>query len=131
LLQTGELGGAVAALTGDQRVAAVLGSDDERLEDAVLADRLGELVQRLLVEAATRVAALGNLDLAQRDEPQLRCRAVLGRAHDPPWGRGFRLPLWVRARPVAEPSRAAKAALSRARRARETAAGGLTGGVRP
>ena len=81
LLQTGELRRSVAPLPGDQGVAALLGANDERLKDAVLADRVGQLPQGTLVEALARVPALGDVDLLERDELEARRRSRGGGAH--------------------------------------------------
>ena len=81
LLQPGQLRCAVAALAGDQGVAAVVCADDERLQYAVLADRVGQLPQGALVEALARVRSLGDVDLLERDELEARRRSRSGGAH--------------------------------------------------
>ena len=56
LLDPGLLGGAPAALAGDQLVAAVgEGADEQRLNDAAGLDRGGQRRQRLLVELGPRL----------------------------------------------------------------------------
>ena len=50
-----------AALTGDQLVAvgSLEGTDEDGLQDAVLANRSGQLVQRALLEAGSRLVGVG------------------------------------------------------------------------
>ena len=65
----GLLRGAPAAFAGDELVAVLAErSDEDRLEDAVLADRRGELVQRVVVEDHPRLARV-RFDLLDRDAP--------------------------------------------------------------
>ena len=64
-----------AALTGDELVALPRQApDDQRLQDAVLANGLAEILERLFIEALARLIAVG-LDLAGRNLLDL----VLGR----------------------------------------------------
>lgn len=44
-LESGNAGGAEAALSGDELIAIACAADDERLDDAVFADGLGELLE--------------------------------------------------------------------------------------
>ena len=65
----GDPRGAPAALAGDQLVAAVVErADEDRLEDAVLADRRGQLVERRLVEGQARLLRVG-VDVVDLDRP--------------------------------------------------------------
>ncbi len=71
LLEPGLLGGAPAALAGDQLVAAVgEGADQQRLDDAAGLDRGGQGGQRLGVELGPRLAGVG-FDQADRQFAQL------------------------------------------------------------
>ena len=53
--QAGHLRGAPTAFAGDEFVTALARPHDQRLHDAVLADRLGQLVQRVVVESVARL----------------------------------------------------------------------------
>ena len=69
-----------AALAGDQLVAVVAErADEDRLEDAVLPDRSGQLVERVLVEDHPRLVGV-RLDPVDRDDLDAGAPAgVLGR----------------------------------------------------
>ncbi len=82
--QAGDLGRAPAALAGDQLVAVRSDwADEDRLEDAVLADRGGELVERLLVEGEPGLRGV-RLDVIDRNDPDADAarRAVRGQQAD-------------------------------------------------
>ena len=64
--QAGLLRGAEAALAGDELVLVAGARDDERLNDAVLADAARELFDRGFVEGLARLEGIG-LDLRDRD----------------------------------------------------------------
>ena len=81
LRQPGQLRCSAAPLSSDQAVAALVRADDERLEYAVLADRIGQLLEGALVEALARVRSLGDVDLLERDELEARRRSRSGGAH--------------------------------------------------
>ena len=71
LLQPRLLGGAPAALAGDQLVAAVgEGADQQRLDDAAGLDRGGEAGERLGVEVGARLVRV-RLDQLDRQLAQL------------------------------------------------------------
>ena len=53
-------GGAPAAFAGDEFELAIHRADDERLDDAVLADRLHEVVERRFDEDGARLQRAGN-----------------------------------------------------------------------
>ena len=53
-------GGAPAAFAGDEFEFAIHRADDERLDDAVLADRLDEVVERGFAELGARLQRAGN-----------------------------------------------------------------------
>ena len=53
--QAGYLRGSPAALPGDELVAALARPHNQRLHDAILADRLGQLVQRGIVKPVARL----------------------------------------------------------------------------
>ena len=119
-VEPGELGGPVAALAGDQRVAASSRADDERLQDAVLADRVGQLGECLLVEAAARVARprrCGSASSGTSRSSGVGLKSVvlmtlLGVGAPGPWcGRapGFPRPALLRARPVRSSRTASRA----------------------
>ena len=67
----------VAALAGDQHVVAVLGrADADRLQAAVLADRLGHLLELAIVlDLAARVEPVGDDDPRERQVTQLHAAA--------------------------------------------------------
>jgi hypothetical protein len=70
--EAGHLGGAQAALTGDQAVAALsVGLDEHRLENSVACDRGRQLLEALALEAGARVELLFDVDLGERDGAQL------------------------------------------------------------
>src|SRR3954454_4014370 len=50
---------APTALAGDDHIIPTLGPEQDRLEDAALADRVGELVERFLVELDARLVRVG------------------------------------------------------------------------
>src|SRR5207237_6872885 len=83
LVQARELGGAEAALAGDDLVAlrlrarALERTHEDRLHDALAADALGQLVQRALVHAGARLVLAG-LHLRDLQRGRLR-RAARGR----------------------------------------------------
>ena len=86
-LEAGLLGGAPAALAGDQLVAAVVErADDQRLEDARRRDRVRQRVERVRVEAVRGWSGLGSIML-DRQLAQLGPAGVASRAGSPP-GRG-------------------------------------------
>ena len=63
------LRGTPPALAGDELIGVRPdGPDEDRLEDAVLTDRRGELVERLLVECEPRLFRVG-LDPVDLDDP--------------------------------------------------------------
>ena len=64
--QAGLLRGAEAALAGDELVLVAGARDDERLNDAVLADAARQLVDRGLVEGLARLEGI-RLDLRDRN----------------------------------------------------------------
>ncbi len=69
LVQPRPLRGPPAALAGDDLVSvrdAGNGADDDRLDDAALLDRGGELVELRVVEALARVARIGAQELDRR-----------------------------------------------------------------
>ena len=67
-VEPGQLGGAPAALAGDELVAVRSDrADEDGLQDAMLADRRGELVERLLVEGQARLLGV-RLDVVDRDD---------------------------------------------------------------
>jgi hypothetical protein len=74
------LGGAPAALAGDDLEAVSVETQQYRLEHSALGDRLGELVDRFLAELGPRLVGIGpdagNLDLAH---PAARLRLGVGR----------------------------------------------------
>ena len=65
-LEAGEARRADAALAGDQLVAVEGLRDEDRLEDAVLADARGELLEARVVHVATRLVRVGR-DPRERD----------------------------------------------------------------
>ena len=65
-LETGRLGGAKAALAGDELVAIDRFGDEDRLEDAVLRDARGQRRQSLGIEALPGLMRVG-LDPRGRD----------------------------------------------------------------
>ena len=83
VVEAGLLRRAPAALAGDELVAVRPDrSDEDRLQDAVLADGGGQLVERLLVEGQARLLRVG-LDVVDRDDADAdaarrRCRATGG-----------------------------------------------------
>ncbi len=73
LAQLRRLRGAVAALAGDDREAAVFGGRErQRRDDPVPLDRRDQLGHLLLAEIAPRVEALARPDLVERDQGQRR-----------------------------------------------------------
>ena len=73
--EPGLAGRAPAPLAGDQLVAALEpGPEHDRLHDALVADRVGEPVRRLVVEAPPRLARV-RVDLVDRDVRELHRRA--------------------------------------------------------
>src|SRR5438874_11598648 len=82
-LEAGAHRRAQPALAGDQLVAPRDAAHDQRLEEPVAADRVGELAERLVVEVPARLLGVGH-DLVDRhrqlvrrcggDPPLLRCR---------------------------------------------------------
>jgi hypothetical protein len=61
--KAGKFGGAPAALSGDQLVARTGGADDQRLDDAVFADGLGEFLEAVGLEDGARLQRIG-VDIA-------------------------------------------------------------------
>jgi len=59
LAQAGSLGGPPTAFPDDDLIVIVLGGHDDRLHDARLLDRLGEFVNRLVVELDPRLKGVG------------------------------------------------------------------------
>jgi hypothetical protein len=74
--QPGNLCGAPAALAGDDLEALADAPDDDRLDDAVGADRLGQLLERRLIHLGARLARVGHetvqVDLERRATRRLR-----------------------------------------------------------
>ena len=87
-------GGAVSALAGDQDVVAVVGrADADRLQAAVGADRVGELLELAIVgDVAPRVERLRDDDPREGDVAELH--AAVGCRVDRPAGRVCRLLWW-------------------------------------
>ena len=90
--EAGEPRRAPAALAGDELVGVrAERPDEDRLEDAVLADRRGELVERLLVEGHARLLGV-RLDAVDRDDPDAdRPRRTVGRQQADDGGRELAL----------------------------------------
>src|SRR4029077_3216214 len=66
LVQSGDLGGAEPALTGDQLVAGQPLANQERLKDAVHPNRVRQLLKRGRLEGAARLLWV-RLDVGDRD----------------------------------------------------------------
>jgi hypothetical protein len=61
--KAGKFGGAPAALSGDELVAGTGGADDQRLDNAVFADGLGEFLEAVGLEDGARLQGIG-VDIA-------------------------------------------------------------------
>ena len=72
----GELGGAPAALAGDELIAVLDRPDDDRLQHAALPDRVRQRGQRRLVEALARLSGI------RADLPRSGCREAGPRPSD-------------------------------------------------
>src|SRR5690606_3990118 len=87
--QAGTLCRAPASLAGDDlKTTTGCATHDDRLHDAVLADRLGKIRQLRLAEITARVARIGTDELdrhaAVSAYARRRCRRVFGRPVDFP-----------------------------------------------
>ena len=83
--QAGLLRGAEAALAGDQAIFIVASArDDERLDDAVLADAAGQLLDRGLVEGLARLIRVRRDLLDRRCSPDRTPRRRRRRRLDGP-----------------------------------------------
>ena len=71
-MQPGALRSSPSALAGDDLEAVTVRTKQDRLKDAPLCDRIGELVDRLFLELATRLLRIGantpDLDLTDASQ---------------------------------------------------------------